>query len=230
MSYTIKNIAVNQNGVKEVTFENLFQVSAQDIKIPNRAGLNFKIYIRAYHDQSKKMIDLPPKIALRLVHSTVPLLDVSEAEADYILAEVAAFKKLEGEWTDGLVKPPRDRTLGAMLSEYLRSDIIGVQSGRYAASVMHSIAREENWGGATIAIPYPEGADEPAIYRSTSDYQTLERNHLAEAIERREREERARYERMERERIENRIREQQRAMARPIVRIDRAVDDEFIDW
>jgi hypothetical protein len=177
----------------------------------------YKIWVAAWHEPSKKLIDLPNPVSLKLLFDNNPLQNVTESEAVFLLGEIGKLKMLEGEWTNGLVKPPRRTpSIASIMRDYLGNDLIREEVQRSLSSgsgIMSNIPRDERRGGSFQIPVQPAPADPHLVPRM--DWQ-LE-------AERLERIRRSAVQQQEIERAAWR-------MARPQVRIDYPAGDEEPDW
>jgi hypothetical protein len=151
---TIEKITYNKDGFLWKDFDNKFK--AKLLHTAEEMITCSNMSVSAWHEPSQKLIDLPNPISLKLLFDTNPLTDVTESEAVYLLGEIGRLKKLEGEWTNGLVKPPRRApSMASMMRDYLGNDLIREEVQRSLSSgsgIMSNLPREE-WTGGSLQIP-----------------------------------------------------------------------------
>lgn len=159
-AFNLKDLKANSKGFYELSFPNKFEVYFKRQVLFGKADYAVSLWLRAYHEQSKKVIDVPNFLSNRLVHDDNPMHGITESELAFIIDQIKGFKELTGEWTEGRVKPPRQSTTRNLFDSILTDDYIqSIQ--RHSRSFLQSIPRDDSWAGGTFQIPVQGPSETP---------------------------------------------------------------------
>jgi hypothetical protein len=146
-------------------FRNGFKVKIRTMFKMGHSEESFKMWVLCFHSPTRRTVDLPDKIALKYLKEKTPLANLTYREAGYYVDFIAGLPKLEGDWSEGLIRaprqsrpdapPPRPDTMAGLMRDYLGDERLREEMRRNDA-FFRGIAPDQTWGGSPMPIPRPE--------------------------------------------------------------------------